>query len=255
MNLLAANALCLRIGERVLCDHLSVTLDGGQCWAILGANGCGKTTLLHTLAGLRTPNAGHVLHAGQPLAARNARERAQRIGVLFQDMETGFFSTVLELALSGRHPHLGRFAWEGEQDILTARDALARVGLAGFENRLVTTLSGGERRRAEIAALLAQDVPVWLLDEPTSHLDLPHQAAVLRFAREHASQHERLSVFVLHDINQALQFATHGILLFSDGSWRAGALADIAAKETLEALYGCRLREVMGDGRRYFTTA
>jgi len=252
MNLLSVHGLTIRIGPRTLCQDLNVTLAGGQRWAILGANGSGKTTLLHTLAGLRAASEGMVRLGDRDILALPARERARQIGILFQDAEAGMPNTALELALSGRHPHLGRFAWEGEQDLAIARDALARVGLAGFEQRLVGTLSGGERRRAEFAALLAQVVPVWLLDEPTSHLDLASQTGILALARDHAVPPAQLSVFVLHDINQALQYASHGILLFGDGRWRAGVLADIATGEVLEQLYGCELREVRSDDARYF---
>jgi iron complex transport system ATP-binding protein len=123
--------------------------------------------------------------------------------------------------------------------------------LDGFAGRTLTTLSGGERRRVDIAALLTQDAPVNLLDEPTNHLDLRHQVSILAGLAVRARLDGRLNVFVLHDVNLALRFAGHGILLFGDGEARHGRLTEIVDRETLERVYRCRLRE-RRDGQEVF---
>ncbi len=241
--------LTLTVAGRRLCASLNARLGDGENWVVLGANGSGKTTLLHTLAGLRAPDDGEVLLDDRPLRAYSHRARALRLGVLLQDYETSLPATVLEMALTGRHPHLDRWQWEDEQGHALTQRVLVTMGLAGFESRLLSSLSGGERRRAEIAALLVQDAPLCLLDEPTNHLDLQHQVDVLGLLTARAREPGHLNVMVLHDINLALRFGTHAILLFGDGSTLQGPIAEVVSREHLEQLYRCRLREVR-DGDR-----
>lgn len=241
--------LTLTVADRTLCQNLSVRFAPGENWVILGANGSGKTTLLHTLAGLRSSAGGEVRLDGKPLLDIPHRQRAQRIGVLLQDYDAALPANVLEVVLTGRHPHLGRWQWEGESDRRMAEDALTVVELSGFAARSFPTLSGGERRRAEIAALLAQDAPICLLDEPTNHLDLQHQVRVLDHLSARARRPSHLNVMVLHDVNLASRFGSHGILLFGDGDSLDGPLPEILRRDTLERLYRCRLRELR-DGNR-----
>jgi len=250
--MLELRQVTLAVAGRTLCRNLSVRFEPGQNWVILGANGSGKTTLLHTLAGLRAPENGEVYLEGQPLAAMPQRRRARRVGVLLQDYETGLPATALEVALTGRHPHLDRWQWEDESDRDIARSALASLGLDGFEQRALATLSGGERRRVEIAALLTQDAPLCLLDEPTNHLDLQHQMQVLTLLAARTRQPGHLNVMVLHDINLAARFGSHVILMYGDGSVQAGPLAEILTRAHLERLYCCELRILEDGGHRWY---
>ena len=188
---LSCRGLALAVPGRTLCAGLDLDVHAGECWAIVGPNGAGKTTLLAALAGLRPPAAGEIAYDGTPLPALAPRERARRRGWLPQDSVDFFPATVLETVLVGRHPHLARWQWETADDVGRAQRALADVGLAGFDARQVGSLSGGERRRVALAALLAQDPDLILLDEPSSHLDLVHQIAaleVLARARPRARQ-------------------------------------------------------------------
>jgi iron complex transport system ATP-binding protein len=244
MSLLQARNLSLHIAGRVLCTNLNVEFRAGENWMILGANGSGKTTLLHTLAGLRAPDAGHVDLDGQPIHSLPHRARAKRLGILLQDSETAFPATVLETVLTGRHPHLNPWQWEGAEDRDLAEKALISVGMGGMASRLLNTLSGGERRRVEIATLLTQDAPLCLMDEPTNHLDLRHQAEILGLLSARARRPAHANIFVLHDVNLATRFGTHVILLFGDGAHLHGPMRDVVKQETLEKLYQCRLREV-----------
>ena len=244
MPLLQTKALSLHVASRVLCANLNVEFRAGENWVILGANGSGKTTLLHTLAGLRTPAAGHVELEGQPIHSLSHRARARRLGILLQDSETAFPATVLETVLTGRHPHLNPWQWESSEDQALAEKALISVGLSGMAARPLSTLSGGERRRVEIATLLTQDAPLCLMDEPTNHLDLRHQTEILELLSARAQRPAHANIFVLHDVNLATRFGTHVILLFGDGAHRHGPMQDVVRHETLEKLYQCRLREV-----------
>jgi len=252
MPRLETRDLTLRIGNRLLLRDLSVAFESGQNWAILGANGSGKTTLLHTLAGLRPADGGNVLLDGQAMLHIPRRVRAQKLGILFQDTPNAFPASVFETVLSGRHPHLGFWRSETAEDHEMAYAALAAVGLADFAGRSVATLSGGERRRVEVATLLAQDAPLCLLDEPVNHLDPRHQIALLRLIGERTQRTGHLNLMVLHDVNLALRFCSHGLLLLADGGTRHGRLADILDVSILEMVYSCVMREVHSDAGQLF---
>jgi iron complex transport system ATP-binding protein len=255
MARLATEKLTLRAGDKCLARDLDLAIDAGQNWAILGANGSGKTTLLLTLAGLRPPRSGGVLLDGRPIAAVPRRERARAVGLLFQDSAGAFPATVLETVLSGRHPHLGRLDTEGPADHAIAAAALEAVGLSTLAGRTLGTLSGGERRRVEIAAVLAQQAPLCLWDEPINHLDPQHQVSLLRLLSGRVQQTGHANLFVLHDINLALRYCSHGLLLLPDGRHRHGLLDAIITAPALEAAYGCAMREVRAGERRLFIPA
>jgi len=251
-GLLAARGLAVDIGGRRVVAGLDFTLAVGERLAILGRNGAGKSTLLATLAGLRDPAAGQVDLGGDPYAALSPRAAALRRAWLGQGQADPFGSTVLETALTGRHPHLGRWDWETARDAEIARGALAAVGLAGMEQRQVPTLSGGERQRLAIATLLAQAAPLYLLDEPLSHLDLNHQMAVLQLFAGAARECGAGVVMVLHDPALAHRFCDRALLIHGDGRCDLGSADDILTAERLSELYGYRLRCLDADGRRCF---
>jgi iron complex transport system ATP-binding protein len=251
---LSCRRLGLEIAGRTLCSGLDLEVHAGQCWAVIGPNGAGKTTLLATLAGLRAPAAGRVDYDGTPLVDLAPRERARRRGVMPQDSVDFFPATVLETVLVGRHPHLPRWRWESTEDIERARDALSDTGLAGFDARDVRTLSGGERRRVALAALIAQDPGLLLLDEPSSHLDLAHQVAALDVIARLARERGKAVVMVLHDLHLAARYADHAIAL---GAGRAsvGAATDILAVDALSSLFGHRLIALGEGATRTFVPA
>lgn len=175
---LEARQLRLRAGDRLLGQTLNFALQPGQCWGLLGPNGVGKTSLLHTLAGLRPPAAGTVRLLGQELSCWRRRQLAQVLGLLLQDQEPRFPLPVLDWVLAGRYPHLGPWDWPGAEDQRLALTALEQVGLTELAQRDMQTLSSGERQRVAIATLLAQGPRFLLLDEPVEHLDLREQVRI-----------------------------------------------------------------------------
>lgn len=253
--LLSVRGLEVEIGNVRVASGLDFNLEYGERLVILGRNGAGKTTLLHTLAGLRAPRAGAIELCGAAYDVLDGRRAAQLRGLLPQSHIDAFQSTVLETALIGRHPHLGRWSWEGKTDERVARDALDAVGLAGLAARDVHTLSGGERQRLAIAALLAQQPLLYLLDEPLAHLDLKHQIAVLNLLAGRARVNGVGIVMVLHDINLALRYGDRALLLFGDGTTREGPVDTVLETDALSRLYGHPLRELNDGGSRHFVPA
>jgi iron complex transport system ATP-binding protein len=242
-----AVGLGLQVGPRTLVDDLHLTVRRGELWALVGPNGSGKTTLLHTLAGLRAPDAGRLRLAGRAYADWPAGEAACLRGLLPQVIGDSFSAGVLELVLIGRHPHLARWAWEGEGDRDIARAALAAVDMAGCDDRDVLSLSGGERQRVAIAALLAQDPLALLLDEPLAHLDLHHQLLLMRQLQALVSVQRKAVLMSVHDLNLAARFATHALVLGPQGH-HAGPAGEVLQEAVLSAAFGHALQRVrVGD--------
>ncbi|WP_373975664.1 ABC transporter ATP-binding protein [Chitinibacter sp. SCUT-21] len=251
MSLLQVKNLSLKQGERLLIDDLSFEINAGEAWIVLGENGCGKSTLLSALAGWFKPLHGQILLNGQHLSDVQPAERAKQMAWQTQHDECPFPLTVLEKTLTGRHPHLSRWEWEGEQDLALAREQLARLDLRGFDKRDLASLSGGERRRVALATALTQQAPLMLLDEPLSQLDLRHQQQALAVLRQERAA-DRSVVMVSHDPNHAAQFATHALLLFGDGQWRSGVLESVLTTEILSELYQCEVCEIHQAGHSWF---
>jgi iron complex transport system ATP-binding protein len=253
--LLAAQALMVSIGGISVCNDLHFSVRPGERLAILGRNGAGKSTLLSVLAGLREADTGTVQLGGDTYAELAPRESAKRRGWLPQRHSDAFASTVLETALTGRHPHLGRWDWEGKRDSEIARSALKAVGLAELEARDIQTLSGGERQRLAIATLLTQAPPLYLLDEPLAHLDLNHQIAVLDLFAGAARDCGAGVIMVLHEPGLADRYCDRALLLYGDGRHEIGPCRDILTADRLATLYGHPLQEVESHGHRWFIPA
>lgn len=250
LSTLSTRELNVSVHDRVLVHDFDVQFAPGSITAILGTNGAGKTLTLHTLARLRTAR-GEVLLDQRSIIEWPRREFAQRVGLLPQFDEDTFPSSVMEAVLVGRHPHIGFWDWESDEDRQIARDALSAVDLKGFEDRDVATLSGGERRRVALAALLAQAPQIYLLDEPINHLDPHHQIDILSLLREQANQ-GRTVIMSLHDPALAARFADHAVLLFGDGRWQFGPADSILSEPSMSELYNLPVREVQWPGGRTF---
>jgi iron complex transport system ATP-binding protein len=252
--LLECRDLSVCVGSRTLVRGLNLQVSSGSILAVLGPNGSGKSLSLHTFAGLRPPKAGQLSISGRPIADWPRRALARELALLPQNVEDPFPASVMETVLLGRHPHIARWQWESARDIAIASEALAAVGLAGYEERDVLTLSGGERRRASLAAVLAQTPRLFLLDEPTNQLDPNHQLEALQLLRVRADAGAAV-VVTLHDPNLAARFADTALLIGKDGDWQCGRVADILTASHLSALFDTRFEAAEIAGRRLFFQA
>lgn len=249
---LSCSELSVNIANRKIVEALDLTFRPGEYWGVLGANGAGKTTLLRHLAGLSISPKGAVRLQNKCLGEWPRRALARQLGMLQQHTAYVFDASVLEVALTGRHPFLGAFSKESDEDYRRARAATAQVDLGELEQRRVTSLSGGEARRLAFAALLVQDPKVLLLDEPTNHLDFRHQVSIMRTVGDLVYREGRSAVAALHDVNLAATYCSHVLLLFGDGQWEAGTASELLTSERLEKLYQCPVTSLdTQEGRRF----
>lgn len=246
--MLTAEALTLAVPGRTLVAGLSLRLAPGECCAVLGRNGAGKTSLLLALAGLRAPAAGHVRLDDAPIAARPRREVAQRVGILLQDETESFWGTTFEYAALGRYARASAAFSADAEGAAAARAALAEVDLTAHAEQPYRTLSGGERQRARLAQLLVQSPAAWLLDEPLAHLDLGHQAATMRLAARLAAAGGAVMI-TLHEPSWAARVCSRAVLLYDSGRFQEGPVQEVLTQANLETLYGCRLEPAGGFGR------
>ncbi|MDH5300727.1 MAG: ABC transporter ATP-binding protein [Gammaproteobacteria bacterium] len=246
--MLSCHDLVVSVDGKPLCQPLTWQANAGECWALLGQNGVGKTSLLLTLAGLASPGEGEVRLHGQPLQQCPLSTRAKQMALLLQEPEQAFPASVLDTVLIGRHPYLSRWQMESADDIDIAMQALQQVGLADFAQRNVQTLSGGERRRVQFAQLLAQQTPLLLLDEPVNHLDIAHQLSLMAQVQTKVQREQGIALLVLHDVNLALRFCDRALLMFADEILH-GPVESVITAENLQRLYGCAMERA---GRWYF---
>ena len=253
MNSLRCEQLDLSIAAVHVVADFNLALEPGCFWAVLGANGVGKTTLLKCMAGLRQPETGQVLLNASPIDELPRKSVARRVGMLQQHTSYAFDSSVLQTALTGRHPHLGYWQREGPEDIDRALGALTAVDLDGFAERSVIGLSGGEGRRLAFAALMVQAPDIMLLDEPTNHLDLRHQLQIMGMIRDRTVAGSGCAIAALHDVNLAARYCSHVLMLFGQGKWCGGRTEEMLSEDSLQLLYGCAVEKLQSrEGPRFY---
>ncbi len=236
--------LSLRYGSRTVLDGLSLRFEEGGFYAVMGPNGCGKTTLLRLIAGLLPPSEGSVLLEGRPVSHYSARQLARRVSFVRQQVQTDFEFSAFETVLMGRNPWQHHLQNESQEDWDLVSEAMRLTSTWDLRFKKPSQMSGGELQRVMIARALVQQTPVMLLDEPLSNLDINHQFEILGLLREiNRTQHKTI-LLVLHDLNLALSYCPQLLLLHhGEAVWQG---------PTAEGLTPERIRQVFQVSAQYY---
>ncbi len=242
---LAAEDLTLAYGERTVIEGLDLTVAAGSITAIVGANACGKSTLLRSMTRLLAPRSGRVVLDGRAVHRMPAKELARTLGLLPQSPIAPEGITVADLVGRGRHPHQHVFSrWSREDDAAVAA-ALEATQTTTLADRPVDELSGGQRQRVWIAMALAQQTDLLLLDEPTTFLDVSHQIEVLDLLTDLNRTRGTTIVMVLHDLNLAARYADHLVAIADGTVHAAGEPADVLTEDCVRTVFGLDCRVVL----------
>ncbi|MZG01786.1 ABC transporter ATP-binding protein [Streptomyces sp. SID5614] len=234
---LTAEGLTLGYGDRTVVDSLDLAVPPGRITVIVGANACGKSTLLRSMSRLLAPRAGRVVLDGKEVHRLPAKELARTLGLLPQSPVAPEGITVSDLVGRGRHPHQGIFSRWNEKDDAAVAAALEATHTEPLAERAVDELSGGQRQRVWIAMALAQQTDLLLLDEPTTFLDASHQIEVLDLLTDLNRSRGTTIVMVLHDLNLAARYADHLIALADGGLHASGTPAEVLTEQTVRAVF------------------
>lgn len=238
---LKASDIHVSYGTEPIVKGVSFEVQVGELVAVVGPNGCGKTTLLRSLSRTLRPTSGAVYLDEREIFRLSTRQLAREMAVVPQDSEAGIEFTALETVLMGRSPHLGRFSLESDSDMEIAREAMEQTATLEIADRPVVTLSGGERQRVIIARALAQQPQIILLDEPTSHLDINFQVEILELVRRLTREKEIAALAVLHDLNLAAHYCDRMILLRDGKIHASGRPEDVLTADNVREVYGAEV--------------
>jgi len=228
--------------------EVSVTVDPGSAWAVVGPNGAGKTTLIRIAAGLLESEAGRVELSGDPAAGLGRREIARRVSLLRQAAPQTFGFSALEIVLMAFHARTGRFSVPSSAERERALEAMERLEVAHLADRPAPVLSGGELQRVLMARTLAGEAPIWLLDEPTAHLDVRHRLTLLDQVRTHCASGGGV-VAAVHDLSLVDRFFDRALVLDGGRPVAAGPVDETLTEDLVGEVFEVDMRrgEVAGS--------
>jgi iron complex transport system ATP-binding protein len=229
--------LTVSYGKRRVLRGVSLSVASGQVLALIGPNGSGKSTLIRAISGVVPVESGGVWVDGRALSELSTMERARYLAVVPQARNLPPAFSVYESTLLGRTPYLGWLGRADDRDHERVRYALEKTQMAPLAERMVGELSGGEQQRVLLARALAQDTPVLLLDEPTTHLDLQHREGLVNLVRELALSKRLAVLMVLHDLNLASLYADRVSLLVEGEIQAKGTPSEVLTEATLSRVY------------------
>ena len=239
--------LSFAYGDRQILRGMDMSLADGCITAVMGPNGCGKTTLLRCIGGLLRPTGGSVTIDGRQVQEYSARELARRVAFVRQHVQTDFDFSAFEIVLMGRNPYQQRLQNESQADWDIVEQCMRQTSTWHLRFARPAQMSGGELQRVMIARALAQQTPVLLMDEPVSNLDIAHQLDIMRLLR---GAKEKTILIVIHDLNLALQFCDRLLLLHNGEALYHGPVADGLTPENIRTVYG--VDSHLADGRIVF---
>ena len=235
--MLQIRSLSVGYTERLVLQDLSLEIVPGQVLAVVGPNGTGKSTLIRAISGVLKPRSGSIQVKGQDITAMDYRQRARYMAVVPQAHSLPANYSVYQTVLLGRTPYLSWLGQSNSADHELVRSALVQTRISALAERKIGQLSGGEQQLVLLARALAQDTPVLLLDEPTSHLDIEHQSRILSLTRQLALETNRAVLMVIHDLNLAALYADRVALLCEGKVHAFGTPCDVLTSENLAAVY------------------
>jgi len=237
MSMLEVNDLNFNFGKENILKHISLNIDKGCFYSIIGPNGSGKTTLLRNISRVLHPVKNTVFINKGDISDLNQKEVAKIMAVVPQNTNIDFDFTALDIVMMGRAPHLRRFESENEKDLKKVKEAMEITNTWNLREKNINHLSGGERQRVIVARAIAQDTEVILLDEPVSNLDLYHQVEVMNTVKTLVENRNIIVVAVLHDLNLASNYSDH-IFLMSNGKLICeGTSEEVITEENINKVY------------------
>ena len=228
-------------GQSQLLRGIDLKVAPGEMVGLVGPNGTGKSTLLNIASRTLKPQQGRVLLGGVDVQQLSPRSRASRVSMVPQSpaVPTGF--SCMEVVLMGRNPHLGLLQWEGPRDLEIVQHAMELTGTDEFASRPIATLSGGERQRVFIARALSQGAPLLLLDEPTAHLDIGYQPAVLDLIQRVRTEMGVSVLAAMHDISLAAQYCQRIAVLHQGSVHAIGTPEEVVTTEVVSEAFGAEV--------------
>ena len=248
MNCISTKNLNISYGNLDIVKDLNLDIPKGKITTIIGSNGCGKSTILKTIARIIQPKSGDIFVNNINIKDQSPKELAKAVAVLPQSPQAPSGITVEELISYGRFPHQKGFGKMRKEDNDIVTWALQSTGIEEFRDRPIEALSGGQRQRAWIAMALAQQTDILILDEPTTYLDLAHQLEILKLLEELNRKQGTTIVMVIHELNNAARFADHMIGVKKGKVICQGSAEEVMTKENLKELFNIDA-EIVQDPR------
>lgn len=223
--------------KRIVSKNLNLSIKNGELVALIGPNGCGKSTLMRTISALQNKITGEVFINSNPVHQLKAKQKALLLSLVLTEKVEAINLTVWDIIAVGRYPYVGRMGMLTDTDKEVINTALKQCSLLGFDNRLFSELSDGEKQRVMIARALAQDTPLMILDEPTAHLDLPNRIDMMCMLSNLSKKTDKAILVSTHELDLAMQWADTIWLMNKDGVIFKGSPEDLVLSQELSTVF------------------